>query len=67
MWKRLQHPNIVPFLGILAEMPPFEIVCDWVENGTITEYVRKYPEIDRMGLVSEFVSAATAWFQHQVF
>ena len=56
MWRRLQHPNIVPFLGIPAETPPFEIVCDWMEHGRITEYVRKHPEVDRIGLVSVFVS-----------
>ena len=55
VWKRLQHPNIVPFLGVPATMLPFEIVCGWMENGTITEYVRKNPDIDRASLVSEFI------------
>lgn len=59
MWKRLQHPNIVPFLGIPAEIPPFEIVCDWMDNDRITEYVRKNPEVDRIDLVSGFVSTLT--------
>ena len=54
MWKRLQHPNVVPFLGISAEMPPFEIVYDWMEHGGIVDYVRRHPEVDRIGLVSEF-------------
>ena len=53
VWRRLQHPNIVPFLGVPAKMPPFEIVFDWMENGGITEYVRKNPEVDRVGLVSD--------------
>ena len=55
MWRRLQHPNIVPFLGILAEEPTFAIFCDWMENGKITEYVSQHPEVDRLGLVSKFV------------
>ena len=54
VWKRLQHPNIVPFLGVPAKIPPFEIICGWMENGTITEYVRNNPDIDRACLVSEF-------------
>ncbi|KAF9789438.1 kinase-like domain-containing protein [Thelephora terrestris] len=42
MWKRLQHPNIVPVRGVTTEIPQsFEIVCDWMVNGNITEYVRK--------------------------
>ena len=54
VWKRLQHPNIVPFLGVPANTPPFEIVCDWMENDRITEYVKKTPDADLMGLVSGF-------------
>ena len=57
MWKRLQHPNIVPFLGVPVKTPPpFEIVSDLMENGTITEYVKKYPQVDRIDLVRKFVS-----------
>ena len=60
MWKRLQHPNIVPFLGVPTNTPPpLEIVCEWMEDGAIIEYVRKNPEIDRVGLVSEFAPAVT--------
>lgn len=54
MWKRIEHPNIVPFIGI-SETPPLEIVYDWMEHGKITEYVRGHPGADRIGLVSEFV------------
>lgn len=57
MWKKLQHPNIVPLLGIPAGIQPLETVSEWMEHGGITEYVRKYPEVDRIGLVSGFVSA----------
>ena len=37
--------------------PPFEMVSDLMENGTITEYVKKYPQVDRIDLVRKFVSA----------
>lgn len=40
-------------------MSPFEIVYDRMENGMITEYVKEYPQADRMGLVSVFVPAAS--------
>ena len=55
VWKRLQHPNIVPFLGVPTKIPQFEIVHDWMENGTITEYIRKNPGVDRVDLVSGFI------------
>ena len=38
------------------KMPPFEFVSGWTGNGRITEYVRKNREVDRVGLVSEFIS-----------
>ena len=66
MWKRLQHPNIVPFLGVPARAPPFEIVYDWMENGSITQYVKKKPDVDRVGLVSRFVPTVTTLFECQI-
>ena len=66
VWKRLQHPNIVPFLGVPSKVPPFEIVCEWMENDRITEYVREHPEVDRVGLVSRSVSTVTIRLNAQV-
>ena len=63
MRKRLQHPNIVPFIGVLTETLPLKIVCDWMEHGKITEYVRQHPDVDRVDLVSESVSALMILFQ----
>ena len=62
-WKRLQHPNIVPFLGVPMKVLPFEIVSVWMENGRITEYMRKNPEVDRINLVSKFIPIVTASFE----
>ncbi|KAF9790826.1 kinase-like domain-containing protein [Thelephora terrestris] len=52
VWKRLQHPNIVPFLGVPTKKPPpFEMVFDLMEHGTLTEFVTKYPKVDCIGLL----------------
>jgi len=50
IWKRLEHPNIVPFLGITS-VPPQRISA-WMPNGNLTEYVKQHPSADRLGLVS---------------
>ena len=63
MWKRLQHPNIVSFLGIPTGVPSFEIVCDWMECGRITEYVRRHPKVDRINLVSELIPVIITLFR----
>ena len=39
MWKRLSHPNIVPFVGVTTG--PLQIVSEWMPNGTLTEFVEK--------------------------
>lgn len=63
VWKRLQHPNIVPLLRVPTKIPPFEIICEWMEDGTITEYIRRHPTIDLLELVSRLTSTATILFE----
>ena len=49
MWKRLNHPNIVPFVGVTTD--PLQIVSEWMPNGTLTEFVGKHPGANRIDLV----------------
>ena len=50
MWKRLRHPNIVPFIGVTTY--PLQIISEWMPNGTLTEFVERNPDMNRIGLVS---------------
>jgi len=54
MWKRLQHPNVVRFLGFGSEAPHFSLVYPWMSNGSLFEYVRENPDVDKLGLVSGY-------------
>jgi serine/threonine protein kinase len=49
MWKRLEHKNIVPFLGITST--PLQLISDWMPGGDLREYIKKHPYADRVGLV----------------
>jgi len=49
MWRHLKHPNIVPLRGVATALPQF--VSEWMDNGTLTEYVKKHPGASRLGLV----------------
>ena len=49
MWKHLSHPNIVPLLGITPT--PLQLISEWMPNGDLTEYIKKHPNADRLGLV----------------
>ena len=53
MWKRLSHPNIVPFVGVT--MDPLQIVTKWMLNGTLTEFIEENPGANRISLVRSFL------------
>ena len=58
MWKRLSHPNIVPFIGIATS--PFQTISEWMPNGTLMEFVERNPGANRIGLVSPSLQSRLA-------
>ena len=50
IWKRLIHPNVVPFLGVTSN--PLQIVSEWMSDGNLTTYVKLNPYTNRVILVS---------------
>ncbi|KAF8183844.1 kinase-like domain-containing protein [Mycena galopus ATCC 62051] len=45
LWRDLQHPHILPFLGIDRESfpePYFCMVSPWMEHGTVMNYLKTY-------------------------
>ena len=57
MWKRLRHPNIVAFIGVMQN--PLQFVSEWMPNGTLTEYLAENPDTNRTRLVTHFSLLAT--------
>ena len=49
MWKRLKHQNITPLLGITPV--PLQLISEWMPGGDLTDYIKKHPGVDRLGLV----------------
>jgi len=43
IWKRLMHPNIAPFYGIDCEHFDISMICKWMPNGHIIEFLDKNP------------------------
>ena len=47
-WKYLDHPNIVPFLGITIE--PLQFVSVWISGVDLEKYIQNQ-DPDRLSLV----------------
>ena len=53
-WKALNHPNVLPLLGVTVDTGQFVMVSEWMENGNIIEFIRSHQDIDRFELVRFF-------------
>ena len=51
-WKTLQHPNVLPLIGVTMTDTQFTMVSDWMVNGNINSFVKTYPDVNRLELVS---------------
>ena len=60
LWKHIRHPNIVTFHGVTLD--PLQLVSDWMESGDLTEFLKKHPGADRLGIV-RVAPAAQLGFQ----
>ena len=50
--KALQHPNVLPLIGVIMTETQFAMVSEWMANGSINEFVKTNPDANRLGLVS---------------
>ncbi|KAI5119220.1 hypothetical protein M0805_007731 [Coniferiporia weirii] len=50
--SKLFHPNIVPLIGFLPREGDYPaIVSEWMDNGSVMQYLRAHPECDLLHLV----------------
>ncbi|KAG8958408.1 hypothetical protein FRC03_009176 [Tulasnella sp. 419] len=51
LWKRFQHPNIVPLLGcVLLDHKPPALVSLWYHYGNVLSYLQQHEDADRHSL-----------------
>ncbi|KAG9046558.1 hypothetical protein FS837_004180, partial [Tulasnella sp. UAMH 9824] len=53
IWATLDHPNILNLLGFAFEDGKPCLISPWCENGTLQEYLQKFPDANRRRLVRE--------------
>ncbi|KIJ52447.1 hypothetical protein M422DRAFT_156722 [Sphaerobolus stellatus SS14] len=57
-WSSLSHQNIVPFLGFSRDFTQDSeyqipaLICPWMENGTLLDYIESNPDTNRLPLIS---------------
>ena len=51
MWKTLQHPNLLPLIGVTMTETQFAMISEWMVNGNVNDFVKARPDVDRFGLV----------------
>ncbi|KAG8905805.1 hypothetical protein FRB99_008230, partial [Tulasnella sp. 403] len=49
-WSSLQHPNILPLLGLHVSEGRTYAVSPWAENGTLSRYIQENPNVSRRSL-----------------
>lgn len=54
VWSQLEHPNVLPFLGINMDLFPGRhcLVSPWCNHGSVINYLLLHPEVDKMQIVS---------------
>ena len=50
-WRTLQHPNVLPLIGVSISETRFVMVSEWMVNGNLNEFVKKNPDANRLELV----------------
>jgi len=50
-WKGLRHPNVLPLLGVTMTKDRFVMISEWMENGSISGFVKARADADRLKLV----------------
>jgi hypothetical protein len=53
-WRSLNHPNVLPLLGVKIDGKRFIMVSEWMVNGNINQFVEENPDADLLDLVSPF-------------
>jgi len=52
LWKQFKHPNLLPLVGVEKSPSTMTMISEWMEHGTIADFVIACPGTNRLKLVS---------------
>jgi serine/threonine protein kinase len=50
-WNTLDHPNVLPLLGVTMDDEQFVMVSEWMSNGNINQFIKTHKDANRFKLV----------------
>ncbi|KAK7462961.1 hypothetical protein VKT23_007542 [Stygiomarasmius scandens] len=55
IWRQLDHPNVLPFLGVNTNLfePGFCLVSPWMSNGDIMSFLKTHPDHNRISCLGQ--------------
>ncbi|KAF5371255.1 hypothetical protein D9758_004236 [Tetrapyrgos nigripes] len=59
LWRQLNHPNVLPFLGVnvnLFNPTRLCLISPWMENGNIIQYLMNHPDHDLLDSISDIAA-----------
>jgi len=58
IWHRLRHLNVLPFLGICADIfsPRWAMVSPYMKHGNVNMFLKDYPAADRVRMITGVAS-----------
>ncbi|KAK0483397.1 kinase-like domain-containing protein [Armillaria novae-zelandiae] len=66
IWRGLTHKNVVPLYGFLRIDDDLYSVSPWMDNGTVNDFIKKNPEVDRLRILSEIAEGMEYLHQEKV-
>lgn len=56
IWSDLQHAHVLPFIGYVLRGDHPCLVSEWMDNGSVRDFLRRLPEADIFPLVGSNIS-----------
>ncbi|KAF9038328.1 kinase-like protein [Hymenopellis radicata] len=68
VWSHLEHPNVLPFLGVNSELfhPSICLISPWLENGNIIAFLENHPTHDRFRSLLEILEGIRYLHEHRI-
>ncbi|KAJ2914079.1 hypothetical protein MD484_g6347, partial [Candolleomyces efflorescens] len=69
IWYNYRHPNLLPFEGVFQpdnDLVKVYLVSPFLSNGTVVEYLKKYPDVERRLLLLDALSGLSYLHRNKV-